>query len=136
MKRKPQAMRYYGGKGKGKAKWINSHLPPPVKRQVYAEPYGGMAGVLLQREKAGFEIYNDLSDRLYNWWICIRDEPTEFARLVEYTPRCERMFREAAVEVDNPKLPPVRRALAFYQLLAYSLMGGGRWQGIYAGAQP
>ena len=124
-KRKPRPMPYHGGKGRGKAEWICRLLPGVSERQLYIEPYGGMAGVMMVRQPATIEIYNDLNGRLVNWWRIVRDEPTEFARLVEWTPWSEELYEEAVEQVDDESLPPIRRALAFHILLMFGVQHGG-----------
>src|SRR5260370_42127241 len=39
------------------APWIISHFPP---HQLYCEPFGGSAAVLLAKERAELEVYNDV----------------------------------------------------------------------------
>lgn len=124
---KPRGLAYHGGKSNyyGKSSWICEQLPEPIYEQLYAEPYGGMAGVMMERQRVRTEIYNDLNGRLVNWWLAVRDEPDEFARLVRLTPRSEQLYEEAIEQVDDESLPPIRRALAFHILLSYGIDKGG-----------
>ena len=134
-KRKPRPLRYYGGKqGYGLAEWINSHLPPPCKEQMYVEPFAGMAGVMMAREKAGTEILNDINVRVINWWLAVRDHHMEFRHLVHYTPHSERLYREAKTQMDDESLPLVRRALAFHIIVGQGIAqgdGGSGWAAHY-----
>ena len=58
------ALQYPGGKSasanNGTGRWIVSLLPWG-KNSLYCEPFGGMAGVLLQRAPVKCEIYNDVN---------------------------------------------------------------------------
>ena len=110
-KDKPQPMRYYGGKGRGKADWILKHLPPPQKRQVYIEPFGGMAGVMMRRDKVRTEVYNDIDGNVVNWWLAIRDQPDEFGWLVENTPLSEELFEQACADVHDADAPPLAQSV-------------------------
>ena len=117
-----RALPYYGGKAYGgKARWIASLLPPPAPAQTYVEPFGGMASVLLAREKVASETLNDVNNRLINWWECVRDNAAELARLVRYTPISEVVFARAIADLDDMTLTPVRRALAFHIVVSQSI---------------
>ena len=136
-KRKPRPLRYYGGKqGYGLAEWINSHLPPPCKEQMYVEPFAGMAGVMMAREKAGTEILNDFNARVINWWLAVRDHHMEFRHLVHYTPHSERLYREAKTQMDDESLPLVRRALAFHIIVGQGIAHGDGYGGWAANYNP
>lgn len=71
-------MRYHGGKWRVAPRMIA--LMPPHRR--YVEPYGGGAGVLLRKERAVAEIYNDLDGEVVNVFRVLRD-PASAARLRE-----------------------------------------------------
>lgn len=63
------AMRYHGGKFR-LAPWIIQFFPP---HGCYVEPFGGAAGVLLQKPRAYAEVYNDLDGEIVNFFRVLRD---------------------------------------------------------------
>ena len=133
MATKLQALPLYGGKaGYGLAQWIVEQLPDD-RSLAYYEVFGGMGGVLLSRPMAKVELFNDLDERLINWWRVVRDEPEEFGFLVENTPQSRSEFERMIVRVDDESLPPIQRALAFHVMLAQSIQHGtevepGNWR--------
>ncbi|WP_440217168.1 DNA adenine methylase [Chromobacterium piscinae] len=83
------ALRYHGGKFR-LASWVISFFPP---HSCYVEPYGGAAGVLLQKERSYAEVYNDIDGDMVNFFRVLQDvELSEkLVRLLNLTPyaRCE-----------------------------------------------
>lgn len=61
-------MRYFGGKWR-LADWVIAHFPPHL---VYTEAFGGAASVLLRKERAKVEVYNDLDDEIVNVFRVLR----------------------------------------------------------------
>jgi len=60
--------------------------------RVYAEPFAGMLGVLLQREPSRIELVNDIDGRVANWWRVVRDMNDELVERLQWTPRSEEEF--------------------------------------------
>lgn len=120
---KPKALGWFGGKaGYGKAEWIASQLPWE-RDTTYVETHGGMFGVGLARQPVKCEIFNDLDERVVNWWRVVREHPDEFGRLVEGVPHSRREYQLAGERVDNPDLSPIQRALAFHTICLQSRFG-------------
>ncbi len=91
-------MRYHGGKARVSKKIIE-HFPP---HRVYVEPFGGAAGVLLNKPPLKFEVYNDINEEIVNLFRILRDAERveELKRLCELTPYSRAEFN-AVFEVND-----------------------------------
>lgn len=93
-------IRYHGGKFR-LAPWVIEHFPP---HQVYVEPFGGAAGVLMQKPRSHGEVYNDLDGDIVNLFRVLqnahqRDALTE---LLVLTPYARNEFELAWIYTDEP----------------------------------
>ena len=113
------AMNYYGGKARGRGRWVLSHLPPETNC-LYVEPFAGMLGVLLNRPRAYYEIVGDADGRIVNWWRVVRDNTAELERLLLLTPHSRAEFENALPIADDP----IEDARRLTILLLQSLMHG------------
>lgn len=107
--RRRPLIRFHGGKWKV-SKWIIEHLPPHLS---YVEPFGGGASVLLQKEPARTELYNDLDDALIRLFRVLQN-PEQADRLVwllERTPFSRREFERAYEPADGDPVEAARRTL-------------------------
>jgi DNA adenine methylase len=101
-------LRYHGGKFR-LAPWVIQHFPP---HRCYVEPFGGAAGVLIQKDRAYAEVYNDLDGDIVNLFRVLRD-PGHCARLINMlhlTPYAREEFEEAYAVTDDP-IERARRTL-------------------------
>jgi len=62
------ALRYHGSKYR-LAPRLLPFLPP---HRCYVEPYGGAAGMLLQKPRSAVEVYNDLDEEIVNFFRVLR----------------------------------------------------------------
>ena len=100
-------VRWLGSKWR-MAPWVIEHLPP---HELYVEPYGGSASVLMRKPRSPVEVLGDLDDELLNLYAVIRD-PVAAGRLYlvcTFTP-----FSDAEFRLAMRRLPadadPVERA--------------------------
>lgn len=101
-------LRYHGGKFR-LAPWVIRHFPP---HRCYVEPFGGAAGVLIQKDRAYAEVYNDLDGDIVNVFRVLRDrEQCEnlIAQLL-LTPYARDEF-DAAYEPTTDPIERARRTL-------------------------
>ncbi|ENO7479052.1 DNA adenine methylase [Citrobacter amalonaticus] len=118
---KHPAIRYHGGKFR-LAPWIIEQMPNHV---CYVEPFGGAAGVLLQKPRSYAEVYNDLDSEVVNLFRVLRD-PELSQRLQEVcalTPYSRDEFLAAKEETVDP----VERAR---RMVVRACMGFGTASGI------
>lgn len=97
---KAPVLRYHGAKFR-LAPWIIGFFPEHVR---YVEPFGGAAGVLLQKERCYAEIYNDLDDDVSNFFRVLRD-PESREKLIQecvLTPYARSEFDLAWQPSDDP----------------------------------
>jgi len=94
------ALRYHGGKFR-LASWIMQYFP---EHTCYVEPFGGAAGVLLQKPRVYAEVYNDLDHAVYNFFKVIQN-PEKRQRLIEalvFTPYSRDEFEQAWEPTSDP----------------------------------
>lgn len=93
-------LRYHGGKWR-LAPWVISHFP---KHNVYVEPFGGAASVLLCKPPTRIEVYNDLDGAVVNLFRVLRDPDSseQLRRAVELTPFSREEHAACWTKADDP----------------------------------
>ncbi|MDC8992353.1 DNA adenine methylase, partial [Pseudomonas aeruginosa] len=93
-------IRYHGGKFR-LAPWVIRHFPPHT---CYVESFGGAAGVLMQKERAYAEVYNDLDGDIVNLFRVLQLEETreQLTRLLVLTPYARGEFDRAWEPTADP----------------------------------
>ncbi len=100
------AFGWYGGKY-SHLDWLLPLLPNSTH---YCEPFGGSAAVLLNREPAPVETYNDIDGELVNFFRVLRDQQDELIKTIGLTPFSREEFRLAiSQEKDLSDLERARR---------------------------
>lgn len=92
-------IRYHGGKWK-LAPWIVENMP---KHNVYVEPFGGGANVLLRKPRVAAEVYNDLDTRVVAVFRALRDPETaeKIRRRLSLTPFARAEFDSCYEKSDD-----------------------------------
>ncbi|MFT3967392.1 MAG: DNA adenine methylase [Sphingobium sp.] len=91
-------LRWHGGKWL-LAPWIIGHFPP---HRIYVEPFGGVASVLLRKERAYAEVYNDLDEGVVNLMALLRNGHGEtLAAKLRLTPFSRVEFERAYLPSDD-----------------------------------
>ena len=105
---KHPVMRYHGGKFR-LAPWIISFFPD---HYTYVEPFGGAAGVLLQKPRSLSEVYNDLDEDIVNVFRVLQAQKTanELCRRLLLTPYARSEFDISYKPTDDP-IERARRTL-------------------------
>jgi len=91
-------LRWHGGKWL-LAPWIIEHFPA---HQVYVEPFGGAASVLMRKARSYAEIYNDLDGDVVNLFRVLRStRADELVAAVRLTPFSRTEFLESYQPTDD-----------------------------------
>lgn len=99
MKPSRPLLRWLGGKYR-LAPWIVSHFPD---HRIYVEPFGGAGSVLLHKDRAYNEIYNDLDGELVNLFRVLRSsEAGTLLQALRLTPFGRAEYLAAFEIVDDP----------------------------------
>ncbi|MBN1563318.1 MAG: DNA adenine methylase [Anaerolineae bacterium] len=103
------AFGWYGGKF-SHLDWLLPLLPSTTH---YCEPFGGSAAVLINREPAPVETYNDLDSELVNFFRVLREQKDTLIEAIGLTPFSREEFEQA---IANPQteLSDLERARRFY----------------------
>ena len=112
---------WYGGK-KYYAKWIIGQF---CDHRVFVEPFAGAANILLRKRKSEVEIYNDLDNRVTNFFSVLRSKEScnELIRLASLTPYSREQFSDLA-SLPEPS-DPIEKAWWFFVRCRQSMGGLG-----------
>ena len=103
---------------------IQSVLAPNVAREVsllpqlpkchhYCEPFAGSGAVLLNRDPAAVETYNDIDGDVVNFFKTLRERPEELQRAIALTPFSREEFHRA-IYGSTRGISDLERARRFY----------------------
>lgn len=103
------AFGWYGGKF-SHLDWLLPLLP---ECHHYCEPFAGSAAVLLNRDPAPVETYNDIDGDVVNFFRVLRENSDELQRVVALTPFSREEFHEAINGTANG-ITDLEQARRFY----------------------
>lgn len=109
------AIRYFGSKFR-LAPWVISLFPA---HRCYVEPFGGAAGVLLQKPRAYAEVLNDLDDEVVGFFRILRNpqKRLELERQLRLTPYARAEFEAAYLpttdEIERARRLVIRAQMGF-----------------------
>ncbi|MFC7139572.1 DNA adenine methylase [Halosimplex aquaticum] len=105
---------YPGGKG-GISDWIVDTMPA---HDTYVEVFGGAAGVIYNKPRSKYEIYNDHNEDLTQFFTVLRDRPDELSEWLESVPYSRAQYEQWVAEFYNGVRPddPIARAGRFFSL--------------------
>jgi len=86
------------------------------------EPFGGSAGVLLNRDPSPIEVYNDLNEDVVNFFRILRERPEELIESLRMTPYAVKEFENCKQHITDP----LERARCFFVRARQSFMSTGR----------
>ncbi|GIK30199.1 MAG: DNA adenine methylase [Chloroflexi bacterium] len=103
------AFGWYGGKY-SHLDWLLPLLPEATH---YCEPFGGSAAVLLNRNPAPVETYNDVDGEVVNFFRVLRDDKDRLLEAIGLTPFSREEF-ELAISEPVTRLSELERARRFF----------------------
>jgi DNA adenine methylase len=107
--KKQIAFGWYGGKY-SHLEWLLPLLPPATH---YCEPFGGSAAVLLNREPAPVETYNDIDGEVVNFFRVLRDQKEALIEAIGLTPFSRQEF-EDSISPPAHVISDLERARRFF----------------------
>lgn len=120
-------IRYFGGKG-NMLKTLLKYFPPESSYDAYIEPYGGSGVVLFNKPKKEIEVYNDLWELVYNFYLVLKTPVLfeEFVNKITLLPYSEQLRKEYKDKIKtNTFADSIEKALAFYYVNKTSVNGIG-----------
>jgi len=122
-----QVIKYFGSKS-SMLKQINSFMPPIESYDIYVEPFGGGASVLLSQDRPGkVEVYNDLYNNVYSLHKVMSDKELfwQFKEKCDIALYCEKLREQAKEQLKNPDLSILDRAFYYFYFNRTSHNGHG-----------
>ncbi len=103
------AFGWYGGKF-SHLDWLLPLLP---RAQHYCEPFGGSGAVLINRDPAPVETFNDLDGEIINFFRVLREQKDTLLEAIGLTPFSREEF-ELAIEPSPSSITDLERARRFF----------------------
>lgn len=124
---KHPVLKYYGSKFL-LAQWIISYFPAHFH---YVEPFGGAANVLLQKQPSRLETYNDLNDKIVNFFRILRTRPAELIQQINLTPWSRKEYENCLFDEQNESELETARKLFWRLWMSFSgqyITDRGSWR--------
>jgi DNA adenine methylase len=108
--RTPGTILKYPGSKNQIADTIIGLFPENYRTMTYLEPFFGSGAVFFRKAPSVVETINDLDGCVYNFFLQLRDNHEELARLIAYTPWSRKEYEISYTDTDNA-LEKARRFL-------------------------
>jgi len=97
------------------APWIIDHFPP---HDMYVEPFGGSAAVLVRKPRSDIEVFNDVDSDIVHFFETLRDQTDELVEWLRTTPFSRELHLQYAHEFYRGLRPvdDIERAGRFFYL--------------------
>ena len=120
-------LKYPGSKNKIADKII-ALFPDGYRDMTYIEPFFGSGTVFFRKAPSIIETINDLHEDVYNFFLQVRENGDELARLIENTPWSRQEYEESYTRTESA-LENARRFLVrcWYSIGAAASTGSGTW---------
>lgn len=105
----------YPGSKSHLADWIIDTMPA---HDTYVEVFGGSAGVLFEKERSKYEVYNDINNDLVQFFTVLRNRTDELAEWLSHVPYSRELYKQWVEEFYRGIRPDdsVKRAGRFFAL--------------------
>ncbi|MHB1494494.1 MAG: DNA adenine methylase [Acidithiobacillus sp.] len=109
----------------GKSRMVKTITPLFPPHTSYVEPFGGAASILLAKDPAKVEVYNDMSGLLVNFFRVLQDPANRQSLLnrLEWTPYARMEYARALEHLDDAD--PVMQAWGFFVAQCQGISGTG-----------
>ena len=110
----------------GKSKLASKILPLIPDSDVYVEPFGGSAAIMLSKPPTDLEVHNDYNSGVCDFYRCIQNEKTMLALVarIEHMISSRELFNTFKMEWKTTA-DPVERAAYWYYTIQLSFSGRG-----------
>ncbi len=106
------------------AKRILASFPPVGAYDLYVEPFGGAAHVLVQKPPSDhLEVFNDINDDLVNFWLNMRDHATRMQERLGSLPYARSVYYAYHKSLyDGTPMDTLERAVRWFYVLRSSFL--------------
>lgn len=122
----------YPGNKSSLADWVSGHL---CQHKCYVEPFGGAAGVLVNKPESYNEVYNDVDEDLVQFFDILRERGAELKDWLQKLPYSRKKYEQWAEPWYSEGWRPeheVKRAGVFFFLRSTSFGGTYQYPGGFA----